>query len=289
MKIHVTGGSGFTGGFVIRELRGRGHEVFALARSEAAARRVEELGATPVEGDLDDERSVLPAFEHGSPDGLINVASLGFGHAGTIVNSAEAAGLKRAVFVSTTAIFTRLEAQSRAVRLEGERRVQESNLDWTILRPTMIYGTPADRNIARLLEVLRRTPIFPLPGGGEGLQQPVHVEDLAHSIVTAYERDIAVGQEYEVAGPEPITFRQLVDEAASALGRDPVLVRVPLRPVASVMRLYERMVDNPRIKEEQILRLAEDKAFDIAAAQRDLDFSPRSFSVGIRQEAELLK
>src|SRR5205085_5177203 len=103
-----------------------------------------------------------------------------------------------------------------------------SALDWTLVRPTMIYGTPADRNIARLLRLLRRAPLVPLPGGGRSLQQPVHVDDVADAIVRALERDPSIGRAYDLGGPEPLTLRELVQDAARAVGRRPWLVTVPL-------------------------------------------------------------
>jgi uncharacterized protein YbjT (DUF2867 family) len=288
VKVHVTGGSGFTGAFVVRELLKRGHEVFALTRNERAAAKVSELGATPVEGDLDVPASLSEAFGAGGAEHLVNVASLGFGHADSIVGAAEAAGLDRAVFVSTTALFTKLDAPSKRVRGEAEARIWGSSLRWTIVRPTMIYGTPGDRNIARLLQVLAKVPVLPVPGGGHRLQQPVHVEDLATAIVGAVERDAAVGQAIDVPGPEPLSFRELLLTAGSAVGRCPKLVPVPFRPTIAALRLYERVSSSPRLKAEQLERLGEDKAFDPGPAREILGYDPRPFSDGVRDEAALL-
>lgn len=288
MRVHVVGGSGFTGQYVVKELALRGHEVLALARSKAAAETVEAVGAEPVIGDLDDPASLVAAFQRGNPDGLINVASLGFGHAPAIVAAAEEAPFSRAVFVSTTALFTRLNASSKTVRRAAERSVEASDLDWTIIRPTMIYGTPGDRNIARLLRLLRRTPVMPVPGGGRRLQQPLHVEDLVHVIVAAFERDVAIGRAYDVAGPEPLALSELVRLGGRAVGREPRLLPIPLGPTVVAARLYERLSRSPRIKAEQLERLAEDKAFDIEDARRDLGFSPRSFRDGVAAEAAML-
>ena len=288
MRVLVTGSSGFLGGHVVPLLYARGHQVTALTRSPTAARKVTALGATPVSGDLDDPRSVDAAFAAIDAGALVNLASLGFGHAATIVSAAEEAGLTRAVFVSTTAIFTHLDARSKSVRTEAERTIRASALEWTIIRPTMIYGTQADRNMARLLRAVRRWPVFPLPGGGHRLQQPVHVDDVASAVVSALERPASVGRAYEVAGPDALPLREVVTEAAAAVGRHPKLVPFPLGPLAAAIRLYGAVSVRPRLRAEQLERLAEDKRFDVSPARRDLGFQPRSFAEGIRQEAELL-
>lgn len=284
-RAFVTGGSGFLGGHVVPLLVEQGWKVAALARSPRAVETVTRLGAAPVVGDLDRPETILDAFTGSSSTALVNLASLGFGHAQPIIEAAEKAGLRRAVFVSTTGIFTSLNPASKAVRLEAERRIRESSLDWTIIRPTMIYGTERDRNMWRLLQLLRRAPIVPVPGGGNRLQQPVHVADLAEAIVAAIDASAAVGQAYDIAGPEPLPFRRVVQEAASGLGRRAVVVPVPAAPLLAVLRRLEAGGRSAPIKVEQIERLLEDKAFDISPAQRDLGYRPRSFQAGIAAEA----
>lgn len=286
MRALVTGGSGFLGPFVIRRLVAAGYEVAALARSQVAAAKVAACGARPVHGDLRDA-SLDAAVRGSDADALVNLASLGFGDAPAIVAAAEDAGITRALFVSTTAIFTSLPAPTKQVRVAAEAEVTSSALEWTIVRPTMIYGTPGDRNMWRLLRFLRRTPVVPLPDGGTNLQQPVHVDDLAAAIVAAVDAPATVGQAYDVAGPEAITFRRIVEEAAAAVGRRPRLVPVSSRPFLSLLQLIEKSGRTAPIKAEQIQRLVEDKAFDISAAQRDLAYQPRSFEDGIRAEARM--
>jgi uncharacterized protein YbjT (DUF2867 family) len=293
----VTGGSGFLGRFVLREATRRGYEVAALTRSPAAAAAVRALGARPVGGDLAARgpaaaAALAEAFSAG--DVLVNLASLGFGDAPAIVAAAERAQVRGAVFVSTTAVTTTLPAASKRVRLAAEQRIAESGLDWIILRPTMIYGAPGDRNLSRLLPLLCRVPVLPVPGGGH-LQQPVHVADVAHAVLAAAEL-IAAGRAdsgaggvtYDLAGPVPLTFGELLRTAGQAVGSRTRFVPVPLPPVLAAARGYELVSRSPRIRAEQVRRLAEDKAFGIRPAARDLGFAPRSFAAGIRSEARAL-
>ena len=63
-----------------------------------------------------------------------------------------------------------------------------------------------------------------------------------------------------------------------AVGRHPRLVTLPLSPLIGLTRAYERLAPNPRLKAEQLQRLAEDKAFDIGPARRDLGYDPRPFA-----------
>lgn len=288
MRLLVTGGSGFLGGYVLDKAQRRGHDVVALARSDAAAAAVAGHGAQPLAGDFDDPAALPEVFRSAGCSALLSLASLGFGHAPAIVAAARAAGLDRAVFVSTTAVTTRLPARSRAVRLDAELQIRESGLKWTILRPTMIYGAPGDRNLSRLLTLLTRAPVLPVPGGGRHLQQPVHVDDVAGAVLSAVERPAAAEISYDIAGPEALSFAELLRTCARAAGSRARFVPVPLSPLVAAARGYELLAARPKIRAEQLQRLAEDKAFGIQDAVRDLGYAPRSFADGIIAEARAL-
>jgi len=226
-------------------------------------------------GALEDEH--LPLEDVGI---LVYCASMGFGHVPRVMDQLQAAGVKRGVFVSTTAIFTHLTAASRAPRLEAEAAVQGSTLDWTIVRPTMIYGTARDRNISRLLQFIARWPLFPLCGNA--LWQPIYVEDLADAVVTALDTPATVRRVYNLAGAYPLRFDDLVRTAARTLFRRVILVRVPVSAAVLAARVTRV------VSVEQVRRLAEDKAFDYSDATRDFGFHPRSFAEGVRLEARSL-
>lgn len=288
MKVFVVGGSGFVGRRVVSRLVAAGEEVVASARSETAASKIASAGGHAVDGDLEEHGSVEAALQEAQPDALVSSVSLAMGFGPSLVSAAERAGVRRAVFVSTTSIYTKLDSASKPVRLAAEDAIRSSTLDWTILRPTMIYGASDDRNIARLLRFMQRSPVMPLPGGGKGLQQPVHVDDVADAIVAALKTDAAIGKAYEIAGPEAMPFKALLQACATALGRKVRFIPAPLRPLITAARIGERSSRFP-LRAEQFERLAEDKAFDITDARTDLGFSPRSFADGVGAEAASLR
>ncbi|MGI9149142.1 MAG: NAD-dependent epimerase/dehydratase family protein [Chloroflexota bacterium] len=264
----LVGGTGFLGSFVAARLADR--KPVLLARSTSALSVLSQEFEVRV-GDL-----AAPLPLHGIST-LVYCASMGFGHVPALVHQLEACGVKRAIFISTTAIFTSLPSASRCVRVDAEAAVQGSSLEWTLLRPTMIYGTARDRNISRLLRFVRRWPVFPLCGNA--LWQPIYVEDLAEAVVAALDTPTCIGKAYNLAGAVPLAFGELVRTAARAVGRQVLLMPVPIACAIFAARLTRL------VSPEQIRRLAEDKAFAITDAARDFGFAPRTFEEGVRLEA----
>src|SRR5262245_51630892 len=138
MKLFVTGATGFTGSRVVPLLLKNGYEVRCLYRGTSDRSQLTSSEVEWVGGDLSDTQGLIAAML--GSDVLVNIASLGFGHAESIISAAQKAGIKRSIFISTTAIFTQLNARSKTVRVAAELAIETSGLKYTILRPTMIYG-----------------------------------------------------------------------------------------------------------------------------------------------------
>jgi len=282
MKVLVTGATGFTGSRLVPLLLKNGFEVRVFVRPTSDRSPLSALKVEWATGDFANPESFTSAL-HGV-DAFINIASLGFGHAESILKSMKEAGVKRGLFISTTAIFTQLNAGSKSVRLAAEEAIQSSGLDYTILRPTMIYGSKRDRNMWRLIRLLRITPIMPIFGDGESLQQPIFVDDVAGAVLLALQTDATIGKSYNIAGKTPLTYNQVIDTVASTLGKRVWKFHLPYMPIVRMLQFTERMKLRLPIKAEQVLRLNENKAFSYEEAQRDFGFNPRSFEDGIRAE-----
>ncbi len=282
MKIFVTGATGFTGSRVVPLLLKSGYEVRCLYRASSDRSSLANLDIEWALGDVSDSPSLTSAMQ--DADTLVNVASLGFGHADSIISAAKSAGIQRAVFISTTAIFTQLNAGSKKVRVAAELAIETSGLKYTILRPTMIYGSPRDRNMWRLIRFMRVSPIVPIFGDGEYLQQPIYVDDVAQALVSCLSNDNTIGKSYNIAGKQALTYNEVIDTIAKGMNKRVRKIHVPSKPVVSLLRFFERVQIPFPIKAEQVLRLNENKDFSYAEAQSDFGFSPLTFGEGIKVE-----
>lgn len=284
--VAVTGAMGFVASRLIPRLFERGVRVLALARP---GRDVSALPASPLleirRGDLADPASLPGAFA--GAQSVVHLAGLSL--VPDMLPAILGDGVRAGVFVSSAGVHTKLRSASADAKRAGETALRESPLAWTVLRPSMIYGTPRDRNMVRLLRWITRFPVMPSPLGGVTLQQPVHVDDLVAAILASLERPAAACRAYEVGGPEPLSLREVIHTCARELGRPVWVLPLPLAPAHRAALLARRFRVPFPVRPEQVLRLTESKAVDIGPARADLGFSPRTFEEGIRAEVAMMR
>lgn len=282
-RIAVSGALGFVGSRLVPRLIERGAHVIAVVRpgreDEARDRGMVDIRAA----DLGDSRAAAAALADAGA--LIHLS--GLSQVAGLVPLIERGGPRRGIFVSSAGVRTRLASASADAKREGELALRASSLDFTIIRPTMVYGLPGDRNVERLLLWLRRSRVIVLPSG-DTLQQPVHVDDLVECILAALDRPISVRAEYDIGGPEALPLHELVRIAARILDRRPIVIPASLGLAHWAVVTLRRLGLESPVRPEQILRLAESKAVDIEPARRDLGFHPRGLATGLETEVRLL-
>lgn len=151
-------------------------------------------------------------------------------HQGTVnvLDAAKQAGIRRFVHVSSISVtYARQNAYSRSKAL-AEDAVRSSDLDWTILRPTLAWGDPGAAEHERFVQVVASWPLLPLPGGGTARKSPVHVDDLARAFVRCLGTPEAIGRTLALSGPRAITLREMARDLRLARGRRGATVPIPV-------------------------------------------------------------
>jgi len=276
--ILVTGGTSHTGCRVVRLLVERGHKVRCLVRTPRNERHLPVSKIEVVRGDLWHPETVRAAMK--GIRVLVNVAHIRF--APHLIPLLKESGIGRAIFMSSTRRYTRFPCTSASQVIEGEEAIRKSGLEYTILRPTMIFGGRRDNNMTPLVNQMRRHTLFPLFGSGKNLIQPVFVRDLVEAIVYCVEHPETSGTEYTLAGAEAVSYRRALEIIAREMKIRIRLIPIPLPLCILAARIYEKISRHPRITAEQVRRFGEDKVFDIEPARKEIAFNPRSFEEGIR-------
>lgn len=288
MRIGITGANGFVGRSVIAALLGDtspadlraivrepGRAAGELPRAGLDIRRADVTDPESLRGAFDGLDAVvhtvaIPTERHGSFE-RINAEGTG-----AVVREAQRAGVGRIVHLSAIGASPDSPYPFLRTKGEGQSAVEGSRIPYVVLRPSILFG-PGDDFFPRLRFSLR-FPVVPLPGGGVARFQPLHVEDLAQAIRAAL-RGTMTGT-FEVGGPAPVTYRQMLEETMRAYGlrRPTVPMPVPLMKPAAF--LFERTMADPPVTVRQLDLLAVDNTPQPNAIDQVFGVRPRAFLGG---------
>ena len=237
MNILVTGGTGFIGRHLCKALDERGHDVTALARDPDADLPESVERAT---GDITEYDSTEHAFE--GQDGVVNLVSpspltvpkggnetydrVHYDGTRNCLRAAEEHGVNR--FVQISGLGADPDGETHYIRAKGraDEAVMASNLDWTIIRPSVVFGDGCE-----FIPFTRMfTPPFlaPLPGGGKTRFQPIYIDDLVSMLGDALEDDSHTGEIYRIGGPEVLTLAEVGRLTRQAKGQPVTVIPVPM-------------------------------------------------------------
>ena len=293
-RIFVTGATGFVGHAVVRALLTQGFLVRCLVRpgSETALKGFESIDRVP--GDVLEPDGLAPSVEGCSAMihlvGIIReqrAAGVTFDRLHTqatanMLGVAREAGVKR--YIQMSAAGTREGAVSRYHRTkwQAEEVVRASSLDWTIIRPSLIFG-PGDEFVSVLARMIRRLPAVPVLGDGQYQIQPIAVEHVAEAFARALRLPGTRGQTYEAGGPEPYRFVDLLDRIGHALGvRRVRKIHVPLGMVKASTRAFGWLPFSP-VTTDQIIMLEEGNVTDAAGFYEDFRLAAEPLAIGLKR------
>jgi uncharacterized protein YbjT (DUF2867 family) len=238
----VTGAFSYTGRAITQELLDRGRSVRTLTRrnrpADPLASRIESAALQ-----FRDEHRLREALAGGHT--LYNTYWVRFAHGETtferavantrvLLRAARDAGVRRIVHVSVTSPSPDSPLPYFRGKAEAESDVRASGLGYAIVRPTLVFG-PSDILVNNIAWGLRRTPVFPVAGDGTYRVQPVSVGDVASICVDAGAGDKEAV--LDAAGPETLSYEDLVRLVAAAVGRDARIAHVPPRVALTLARL----------------------------------------------------
>ena len=244
--ILVTGGTGFVGQEVVRELIALGHRVRLLVRDP---RRAARFAAHPqvelVLGDALKPETLPTAMANVQAvvhliGIIVETSHVTFEQAHTestrnLLAAAKEARVTR--WIQMSAAGTRPDARSRyhLSKWAAEDLVRQSGLDWTIFRPSLIYGYDDRDRILNTLRLVLSPPLdfiqlytVPVLNGGRAHIQPVSVREVAHCFAYAVAKNASVGRTFDLVGPVSFTWREMISLVAAALGKKAIYEEIPL-------------------------------------------------------------
>ena len=239
--ILVSGGTGFVGSAIVSELVRRGERVAVLGRDGAKARERFGDGVEAREGDVR-LPEMLPAAMRGV-DVVINAVQfpnspienrrkgwtfeeVDLKGTRNQVDAAKAAGVRRFVYLSGVGASKESDKHWFRYKWEAEKYLQDSGLEWVIIRPTWVYG-PGDVSLNRFLGFAKLLPFIPMFGNGKQDMQPVFIDDVGRVAADAALRPEAANKLFELGGPEVLSMNDVVKTALDVLGKRRRLLHQP--------------------------------------------------------------
>lgn len=300
-KLAVTGITGKSGIYFLKEvlkhrdafLEQFGGGIRFVTREKEKAEQIGRIIASCIPykviiGDIEDQD--VDANLCDKCDVLLHIAGIRYSE--ILVNSAIEAGIKRLILVHTTGIYSKYKVAGEEYRKIDEtvyKLCKKRNIVLTVLRPTMIYGSLKDNNVAFFIRLVDKLPLVPTVNGAHYQLQPVWCGDLGKAYYQVLMNEKCSGHDYDLSGGEPIELRRMLEVIAENLGVKRRFFSCPF-PIAylGAWGVYVFSLGKKDYR-EKVQRMVEPRAYNHDAATKDFDYNPVDFSTGIVGEIEEYK
>jgi NADH dehydrogenase len=293
----ITGATGYIGQHLVARLVSQGERPRCLVRNIDKAKSI--LPADKVElvqGDTTQAGTVNTAMQ--GVDTVIHAAFVtadrksqgvnfynetNVNGTENVVKAAKAAGVQRIIEISGLGTKPDKPGSYMQGRYLAERAVIESGMNYTIIRPSVLFGKDAPF-IKGLADLVKTAPVLPLIGGGKTMFQPIFVDDVVTVIVKTLENpQNTSGKIYTIGGPGYYSFKQVFDELTKAMHKNRLQVYAPTPIIGLGAAVMEAVLPKPPLTKAAMTLFTFDNTTDLNSVERDFGFQPTSFSAYLQQ------
>ena len=290
--IFITGASGFVGGHLVDYLIAKGLKVRCLIRSERAKELLSAKGAEVIIGDIT-QPETLKNILH--PDdfvvhlvgiiqekGTATFESVHRKGTSSLVAEAKRAGVRHFFYQSALGADRNSWSGYLRTKAEAEEIVIQSGLRYTIFRPSLIIG-PWDGFTKKLMEMLKHSPVLPIPGEGKAKFQPIYIRDWLSCAGKVIENPDAYVSTYEIGGPEHLTYLEIVEKLSVAMGHDRPAFKIPMGLMRFSASVFEKILSAPPVTSDQLRLLEQDNICDVKSVEKNFGFVPAKYEEALKE------
>lgn len=297
MRVAIFGGTGFVGSYLVDALLESGHEPSVLVRPGSESKVRQASVSRLVKGDVTSTTAIDAVLENCDaaiynvgileefPKQGITFEELQYQGLVRVVEAAKHRGVNRLLLMSANGVKSP-GTPYQDTKFRAEEHAKASGLDVTIFRPSVIFGDPRGlMEIATQLNAQMITPPIPAvgfftgwsPKQGAVVMSPVHVEDVVQAFVVALDDLSTVGNTYVLAGPEILSWSDMLRRIAQSVGRDKWILPMPIGFMRFAATLFDWLPFFP-VTRDQLTMLAEGNAGDPAELEALIRRGSRTFA-----------
>jgi nucleoside-diphosphate-sugar epimerase len=287
----VTGITGHSGKYFLQELINHKYEdtIRCVVRSSSDTSLLDNSGLKieKVVGDLKDQGFMDSCMK--DVDTVMHIGTIF--NSVTVINSAVKNNVRNAILVHTTGIYSKFKSASeeyKCIEDKLEKNITRgTQLNITILRPTMIYGDMCDQNMSKFIKMVYKLRLFPVVNHGNGLIQPVNARDLGKAYYQVLVMPESIRRkEYILSGERPIELIKALRTISDCLNRRTVFISFPLQSGVLLARILKAVTLGKVDYIEKVQRMGENRSFPHDDAKNDFGYNPRTFDEGISIEVD---
>ncbi|NJD55918.1 MAG: complex I NDUFA9 subunit family protein [Nitrospirae bacterium] len=284
--IVIAGASGFVGGHLVDNLLSAGSDFSCLARSETASNALLSKGCRVVRGDITRPDTLDGILHQGDfvihlvgileEKGPATFQTVHVNGTKSLVAEAKRAGVRHFFYQSALGADSGSWSGYLRTKAEAENIVKQSGIPCTIFRPSLIIG-PWDGFTRKLADMIKLSPVLPLPGKGEAKFQPVYIKDWLRCIRRVIDDPEGFSGTYEIGGPEYLTYREIVEHLSNAMGYRKPVFSIPMGFVKLGTSVLNRFMPSPLVTTDQLRLLEQDNIGARDAIELNFGFTPKRF------------
>ncbi len=290
--IFIAGATGFVGGNLVDALLSRGIKLKCLVRSDKAAGHLSARGVEVVRGDITQPETFKGVLS--SDDFVVHLVgiieeketatfqSIHVEGTANLVAEARRAGVRHFFYQSALGADRNSWSGYMKTKAEAEEIVKQSGLNCTIFRPSLIIG-PWDGFTKKLMEMIRLSPVLPIPGEGKSKFQPIYIKDWIKCLERVMDEPERFRSAYEIGGPEHLTYIEMVETLAAAMGRKKPAFKIPMGLMKISALLLGTVLSSPPVTSDQLRLLETDNIGDPGAVEKNFGFRPMKYEDALKE------
>ncbi len=292
--ILVTGASGFVGRNLISKLVGEKYELCCILRESSDKKFIKYLKVNKIKViicQLTDFNMLEKSLEKIKISSIIHLAGIiksnsfkdyldsNVKSTQNLLRIAKKNKINNFIFISSDLAGRKIMTEYGKSKHDAEIEIKKSEINYTILRPTVIYGKGDNKFIIELAGMVKKSRIIPVIGTGDYIFQPVFVNDIVEIIIKCLV--LKKKKTYNACCDEAITLNEIIDMIADAMDKKVIKIHVPMLLLKPAVAFYEIIVPNPSLTTQQLRYFPLREKLDNSEIKKDLNFVFTGFKEGI--------